>query len=235
MTHFHQEGIERPDSPQYLQSLFPGLPKFDMSLKLYGWFASTPSLVIALILREKQIPFEWIEVDLPKGEHKQPNFVANNPFGQVPTIDDDGFVMYESRAIARYLDEKYPNQGTQLFSKDLQKRALVDQVTWAEQFHFHRYGSPIMFQVLNARFFGLETGQNTVEEAKKNLLAKMDIYEGILSKQKYLAGDKLTLADIVHIPAVSRLVEEVKLDLGEGRPNVQRWLNEIINEKRGRK
>ncbi|KAF5350537.1 hypothetical protein D9756_008511 [Leucocoprinus leucothites] len=202
-----------------------------MSLKLYGWFSSAPALLIALILHEKQVPFEWVEVDLPKGEHKKPEFIANNPFGQVPTIDDDGFIMYQSRAIARYLDEKYPNQGTQLFPKDLQKRALVDRATWAELSHFYRYGVPILFEVLNKRFFSLETNPNTVEEAKKNILAKMDVYEDILSKQKYLTGEELTLADIVHIPVASRLVEEAGVDLGEGRPNVQRWLNELTNRE----
>jgi glutathione S-transferase len=59
--------------------------------------------------------------------------------------------MYESRAIARYLDEKYPNQGTQLFPKDLQKRALADQATWAETFHFNRHAGVIVFEVLNKK------------------------------------------------------------------------------------
>ncbi|KAF5350540.1 hypothetical protein D9756_008514 [Leucocoprinus leucothites] len=211
MTHY--EGIEKPRSPTFNPN-----PCFFIFLSI------CPEIIW-------MVPFEWIEVDLPKGEHKKPEFIANNPFGQVPTIDDDGFVMYESRAIARYLDEKYPNQGTQLFPKDLQRRALVDQATWAELFHFYRHGVRILFEVLNKRFFGLEANLTAVEEAKKDLLAKMDIYEGILSKQKYLTGDELTLADIVHIPVASRLVEEADVDLGGGRPNVQRWLNELVSRE----
>ncbi|KAJ3563254.1 hypothetical protein NP233_g9055 [Leucocoprinus birnbaumii] len=202
-----------------------------MTLKLYGWFASAPALFVAVILHEKQIPFEWIEVDLAKGDQKTPEFVASNPFGEVPTIDDDGFVMYESRAIARYLDEKYPDQGTRLYPKDVQKRAAVDQAVWAELTQFYRFGVRILYETLNKRFFGREPNMELVEEAKKSLLAKMDVYESILSKQRYLAGDELTLADIVHIPVGSRLIEEAKVDLGEGRPNVKRWFDEIIKRE----
>ena len=57
-----------------------------MVLKLYGWFGSTPALLVALILHEKKVPFEWIDVDLTKQEHKSPEYVAKHPFGQVPAI-----------------------------------------------------------------------------------------------------------------------------------------------------
>jgi glutathione S-transferase len=57
-----------------------------MAIKLYGWFASAPALLIALILYEKNVPFEWIEVDITKGQSKSPDFIAKNPYGQVPTI-----------------------------------------------------------------------------------------------------------------------------------------------------
>ncbi|KXN81864.1 Glutathione S-transferase 3 [Leucoagaricus sp. SymC.cos] len=160
-----------------------------MVLKLYGWFSSAPALAVALFLHEKNVPFEWVEVDLAKGEHKTSDFIAKHPFGQVPCIDDDGFVLFESRAIARYLDEKYPSQGMQFFPKDLHKRALVDQTTWAETFHFGRFATVLVFETLNKKYFGLETDANTVAESKSRLYAKLDAYEMILSKQKYIAGD----------------------------------------------
>jgi len=65
--------------------------------------------------------------------------------------DDNGLSLSESRAIARYLEEKYPNQGTQLFPKDLEKRALVDQAIWAEAFHYSRFAGALIFEILNKR------------------------------------------------------------------------------------
>lgn len=200
-----------------------------MVLKLYGWFASGPALVAALILHEKNIPFEWVDVDIIAGESKSEDYLAKFPFGLVPAIDDNGLVLYESRAIARYLEEKYPNQGTQLLPKDLQKRALVDQAIWAEAYHYSRFAGTLVFEILNKRLLGAQSNTDEIEKAKKTLFATLDIYEKILSKQKYIAGDELTLADLVSVPVSGRLIEELNLPLTEGRPNVERWLNELLS------
>ncbi|KAJ7462535.1 glutathione S-transferase [Mycena latifolia] len=100
-----------------------------MVLKLYG---GTPARadggIVAMVLAEKQIPFEFAVVDLTKGEHKTAEFLAKYPFGQ----DDDGFILYESCAIHRYLAEKYAGQGTPLRPTTLMKRALFEQAASIE-------------------------------------------------------------------------------------------------------
>ena len=78
-----------------------------MVLKLHGYAFSTCTARVATVLREYNIPFELIEVDLSKAEHKSEAFMKIQPFGQVPYIDDNGFKLYESRAIARYIATKY--------------------------------------------------------------------------------------------------------------------------------
>jgi glutathione S-transferase len=55
-------------------------------LKLYGFTSSTCTRLVALVCKEKDIPYELISVNLAKGEQKNPAFVANQPFGQVPYI-----------------------------------------------------------------------------------------------------------------------------------------------------
>ena len=75
-----------------------------MVLKLYGNPISTCTKRVAVVLHEKRVPFEFVVVDLMKNEQKAPAFVARQPFGKVPYIDDGGFVLFESRAIARYDD-----------------------------------------------------------------------------------------------------------------------------------
>ncbi|KXN80713.1 Glutathione S-transferase F12 [Leucoagaricus sp. SymC.cos] len=199
-----------------------------MVLKLYGWFSSTPALAAAMLLHEKNVPFEWVEVDLTKSEQNLPEFLAKTPFHEVPLIEDGEFILSESRAIARYLDEKYPNQGTQFYPADVQRRAVVDQITWNDTFHFGQFGTRVVLEILNRKYFGMPTDTKAAEEAKKALFINLDIYETILSKQKYIAGNELTIADIIHIPVAARLVQEVGLNIGEGRPNVYRWVSEII-------
>ncbi|TCD67245.1 hypothetical protein EIP91_000322, partial [Steccherinum ochraceum] len=80
-----------------------------MVLKLHGFVLSTCSLRVATVLKEFNVPFELVPVDITKGEQKSPAHVKIQPFGQIPYIDDDGFVLYESRAIARYIAAKYRN------------------------------------------------------------------------------------------------------------------------------
>jgi hypothetical protein len=73
-----------------------------MVLKVYGSAMST-SRVLTTIL-EKELPYEFIKVDIAKGEQYNEDYKKLQPFSKVPVIDDDGFIMYESRAICKYLD-----------------------------------------------------------------------------------------------------------------------------------
>jgi len=82
-------------------------------IKLYNFPKSGHAHRIELMLSLLNLPTELVFVDLAKGEHKQPAFLALNPFGQVPVIDDNGTVIADSNAILVYLAKKYDN-GTWL-------------------------------------------------------------------------------------------------------------------------
>lgn len=114
-----------------------------MVLQLYGSPMSTCTKRVAAVLHEKQVSFELHPIDLFKGEQKAPEFMAHQPFGQVPYIVDDGFVLYESRAICRYLALKYAGQGTPLIPSptDLEKYALFEQAAHIELAAFDPYAS----------------------------------------------------------------------------------------------
>ncbi|KAF9447257.1 glutathione S-transferase [Macrolepiota fuliginosa MF-IS2] len=201
-----------------------------MVLKLYGHNISPPSRLVATILYEKEIPFEFISVDLRGGAQKTPDHLAKQPFGQVPVIDDDGFILYESRAIIQYLDEKYPNQGTKLIPTDPRERALFNQAVFTETSSFNRYAGPLFVELVIKKFGGREIDATKVEQLTKDLGEKLDVYEQILSKQKYLAGDKLTLADLQHIP-VADGISGAQCNLIQERPNVARWFNDLSSRR----
>ena len=101
-----------------------------MTLKIYGSPYSTCNQRVLVVCEEKQIPYEKITLDFMKGEHKDPEYIKLHPFGRVPVLDDDGFIVYESRAIVRYLAVKYAGQGTKLIPDfgDLKAYALFEQV-----------------------------------------------------------------------------------------------------------
>ncbi|PKY29605.1 thioredoxin-like protein [Rhizophagus irregularis] len=99
-----------------------------MTITVYGHSASTFTSAIFHTLKELGLPYEYKQKN--SEDIKSPEYIATkHPFGRVPFLDDDGFQIYESRAIARYLVNKY--QGTKtstvLIPSDVHKAALVEQ------------------------------------------------------------------------------------------------------------
>ncbi|KAG2074853.1 glutathione S-transferase [Suillus decipiens] len=196
-------------------------------VKLYGSPLSTCTRLVALVCREKIIPYEFIKVDLAKGEHKQAAFTANQPFGEVPYIDDDGFILYESRAIARYLIKKYPNQGTALIPTDPKAEGLFEQAASTEAFNFTAFVGPIVLEKVLSPRLGLQPNEDRINELLATLKPQLDAYDVILGKQKYLAGDSVTLADLAHLPYGTAFYGVGYAELFDSRPNVARWWKDI--------
>lgn len=116
-----------------------------MVLQFYGSPISTCSKRVATVLHEKKVTFNLHAIDLFAREQKAPEFMANQPFGQVPYIIDGDFVLYESRAICRYIALKYADQGTPLIPSptDLEKYALFEQAAHTELGSFDPHASRI--------------------------------------------------------------------------------------------
>ncbi|KAF7972944.1 hypothetical protein HWV62_16506 [Athelia sp. TMB] len=198
-----------------------------MVLTLYGSPISTCTKRVAVVLKEKDIPFNFVPIDLAKGEHKAPEFLKKQPFGQVPYIDDDGFLLYESRAIGRYLAAKYPSKGPALLPAEIKANALFEQAASVEAANFEpsAYGLAAE-QVFKKMFTGLDADEAKVAQLTTTLGAKLDAYEKILSKQKYVAGDEITLADLFHLPH-GTLVKDFNPELFSSRPHVSKWFETL--------
>lgn len=199
-----------------------------MVLKLYGSPKSTCVTRVATVLIEKEVPFEFVVINMAAGEHKTPEYLKAQPFGQVPYIDDDGFILYESRAICRYIEAKYPNQGISLVPTELKANALFEQAASNESANFDPFASGIIVEKVFKKFRGLDADLVRVKELEERFNAKLDVYEKILGQQKYLAGDEITLADLFHIPYGS-MVKNTNPELfaADKRPNVARWFESL--------
>ncbi|KAF7354427.1 Glutathione S-transferase [Mycena venus] len=201
-----------------------------MVLKLYAApIARGSSGVVAFVLAEKQIPFELIVVDMSANDHKTAEFLAMHPFGQVPVINDDGFILYEGRAICRYPAEKYADQGTPLLPPTLEGRALVEQAASIEYANFYPAIAKLGMELVANPRRGLPVNQVVVTQALAELSTTLDVYDTILGKQKFLAGDQFTLADVFHLIAAPRLASEGVDILTTKGPNLARWWNEVIS------
>jgi len=197
-----------------------------MVLKLYGNSQSPNARLVAAILLEKEVPFESVNLDWK--DTSSPKYLHLQPFGQMPCIDDDGFILYEGKAICHYLASKYPNQGTPLLPTELKANALFHQAVSVSICHFSVHVEKIIFERYYGPYiFKKPENKEVVESSIKELGLRLDIYDQILSKQKYIAGDEITLADFYHVPFGLILGEEAGCNILETKPNVARWFKEI--------
>lgn len=108
-----------------------------MAIKIYGVAVSTCTKRVITTLLEKEVPYELITIDWSKAEHKQPEHLRKHPFGKVPVLEDDGYFVFESRAICKYIAKKFAGQGTKLIpdSQDDRGYGLFEQASLALSYH----------------------------------------------------------------------------------------------------
>ena len=126
-----------------------------MTIKLHGFPPSHATRRAAVIFKELGVPYELITVDMLKDEHKAAAHLAHQPFGQVPYIDDDGFVLFESRAIGRYLVAKYATGEKKRLlptaADDIARYALFEQAASVETGDFDVYMNALSWEVIFKR------------------------------------------------------------------------------------
>ncbi|GES94058.1 glutathione S-transferase [Rhizophagus clarus] len=200
-----------------------------MTIQVFGHSASPFCLVLFHVLKELGLSYETVQPSGPE-ELKTPEYLATkHPFGKIPYLDDDGFHIYETRAIARYLVNKY--QGTKtstvLIPSDVQKAALVDQFISVEASYFTQPLSRLIVQLVFKKRHGKEPDLKIVKETREELDKALDVYEKILEGKDYLTGE-FSLADLLHIPYTFYAVNIAgEGDLWNKRPNVSRWWKNI--------
>lgn len=194
-------------------------------MKLSGHPFSTCTRKVLTLLHEKGQKPELNVVDFAKGEHKTADYMGLQPFGKLPVLEDDGFVLYESRAICRYLDEKLG--GTRLAGTDLKSRAVVEQWISVEQSEFSTHAMKVIMQAYFHPMFGQPTDQEVVAAGRKGLEIAFPILDRQLARHTHLAGDAFTLADLTYMPYVEYLTATPVKDLFDKHTHVAAWWKRI--------
>nr|BAM14585.1 putative glutathione S-transferase [Cyclamen persicum x Cyclamen purpurascens] len=206
-------------------------------VKVYGTPLSTAVSRVLACLLEKDVPFQLINVDMAKAEHKKPDFLKIQPFGQVPAFQDESISLFESRAICRYIVEKYQNQGNKnLYGTNPLEKASIDQWLEAEGQSFNPPSSALVFQLAFAPRMKIKQDEALIRQSEAKLLKVLDVYEKRLGETRYLAGDEFSLADLSHLPNGDYLVNgTTKEEMFTSRENVGRWWGEISGRESWKK
>ena len=189
-------------------------------MKLYSGRRSPNARKVRLLARELDLELEIVNPDFAKGELRSAQFLAMNPNGKVPVLDDEGFVLWESCAILRYLAEKRPERG--LAPTDKRARAVVDQWLFWWAAHCEPALLQLVFEKLVKPFLKIGSPDERLVAASETELARyLPILDKQLEGKDHIAGD-LSIADFAVAPWFeSAAVVGVTLD---AYPNIARWL-----------
>ncbi|MDF2114738.1 glutathione S-transferase family protein [Roseiarcaceae bacterium H3SJ34-1] len=197
-------------------------------LKVWGRTNSLNVQKALLAIEEIGIPYERTDAGLHFGVNNSPEYRAMNPNGLVPTIDDDGFILWESNAIVRYLCAKY--SAGKMWPVDPQVRAAADR--WMD------WQQTVLLDPINDIFRPLirKMGDATPEQIEafcKRCDANMAILDAVLSAQPWMTGQVFGMADCVVVTPVHRWFN---LPIArKSFPHLERWYGAIAARPSGQK
>lgn len=190
-------------------------------LKIYGHPLSAPTNKVRMCAHAAELDFEFVLIDLAKGEHKEPSFLAINPAGQVPAIDHDGFRLFESNAISKYLAKNKAG----LYPEDARTQALVDQwCDFVSNLVMPGVGR-ILFNKLVAPQIGVPVDRAAMEEGAQMLERALPIVETQLGQHAWMAGDAFSIADIALLSTIDP-ADAIELDLSP-YPKLVAWRQDL--------
>jgi glutathione S-transferase len=155
--------------------------------------------------------------------------MKRHPWGKVPVITfPEGFTLYESRAICKYLARKYAFPLLPPDS-DVEAAALFDQAQSVEMLYFADPAGRIAFEKFAKKFIGLPCDEAVVLGALRSVEMFFDVAERLLQHQEFMAGKDFTLVDIYYIPLIQRLFACGYGDVILSRKAVSAWWDRCIN------
>jgi glutathione S-transferase len=185
-------------------------------MKVYGSPVSTCTRKVLATLLETGLPYELVPINFAEAEHKKEPHLSRQPFGKVPAIEDDGFSLYESRAIIRYINDK---AGGSLVPSDLRQRATMEQWISVEFANF----TPAAMKFVYQHVFRRAQEPAVLERATAELDQSLAVLDARLARSEYLAGPTFSLADLCYLPYFEYLMATPVQDKVKAWPNVMGW------------
>jgi glutathione S-transferase len=194
-------------------------------MKLYGFPPSPNTWKVRAVAAQLGMKLDLQLVDLSKGEQRTPAYLAINPTGRTPTLVDGDFRLWESTAIMQYLASQSANS---LWPNDARVRADITRWQSWQLGHFGGEAcQPLTFQRLVKKILNIgPPDAAVVDKATDAFKRDTSVLDAHLSKQRYLVGQELTLADF-SVAAMLVYANEAEMPLSQ-YPRVQEWCGRIF-------
>jgi glutathione S-transferase len=192
---------------------------------VYGPANSTYVWSVRLALAEKGVTHELI--DVPFGAHREEPHLSRHPFAKVPAFEHDGFALYETQAILRYVDEGFPVSPLQ--PTDLHQFARMNQIMGiVDAYAWRAIGAGIVFNRIVAPRLGLPIDEEAVANAVPRARLCLSDFARMMGDQPYMAGERISLADLMVVPLLYYFarVPEGEAPLAE-HPSLREWMRRI--------
>ena len=191
-------------------------------LKIYGNRNSGSANKVEYTAILLNMDYEYKEMDFQK-DLKTEEYLKKHPAGKVPSIDDNGFTLFESGAICRYLCEK---KDSDLYPKDIKQRALVEQWIDFSVQHVGTAMGKVAYGKIFAPMRGLAIDEASIKEGTGFLQRFLPIVDSQLGRHKFLASNTMTLADITLL-SVLGYADKIQYDLSMYN-HLSAWRNKLM-------
>jgi len=178
---------------------------------------------VLAMLQEKGVPYRFSTV--APGTLRSPEHLARHPFGRVPVLEHDGYMLYETQAILRYLDRVLPQPS--LTPTDAKRAARMDQAMNVNDWYlFQGVASVITFhRVVGPQLMGLTPDEAAIEAAMPKAHTVFAELARLLGEQRYFAGDAVSLADLLIAPQLAFFTQTPEWSvLSAPHANIVAWL-----------
>lgn len=193
-------------------------------MKLYFHPLSGNSRRVLLVAAHLGLSLEPVVIDLPKGEQQSPAHLARNPNGRIPVLEDDDFLLWESRPIMQYLCEKTP-VGTELYPADVRARADVNRwLSWCAM-HMAPANTILVFENFVKPLTGRATDSAEVARGLALFASAAKVLNDHLAGKTWISQGRVTLADY-SLAAGFALAGPAKMPLSD-YPQIQAWLARV--------
>jgi glutathione S-transferase len=193
-------------------------------MRLFYFPGSTNSRRAQLAAAHLDVSIELVFVDLAKGAQRKPDFLAMNPNGKVPVLEDNGFLLWESHAIMQYLADKTPGQT--VYPCETRARADIDRWLFWNASTFQPAVSILTWETIVKGIKGLGgPDAAAVKRGEELVTESARVLDGHLKGREWLSGGDVTLADLA-VATPLAFADQAKLPIF-GFSNVQSWFERV--------